>query len=396
MRILLGITGSIAAYKALTLIRLFIQKGWEVKVVMSEKAKYFITPLSVATLTQHPPYVSLWDEHYVERASKLWTAHVDLAEWADVFLIAPATANTIFKIAHGVCDNLLTAVALSFQKRRIIAPAMDEAMWKHSAVQENVQRLRHLGWEVLEPEEGFLASGLYGKGRMPEPETILHYLLPNSFWEKQKVLITVGATREYIDPIRFLSNPSTGRMGMAIAQEALQQGAEVLLIKAYTEVAPPQGAKIIPVESAEELYKAVKKHHKEASILFFTAAVSDFTPEKRAQQKIKKEGKQTWSLLLKRTPDALQYALQHKKPQQYLVGFALETHYDEKQIQKKLQRKPVDLLVFNLNTEHSGFTTETNRVTLFFKNGKTETLPLMSKRQLAKVLLDKIAEDCRD
>lgn len=388
--IVLGITGSIAAYKAAYLVRGFIKKGAEVKIIMTENAKQFITPLTMATLSQNPIAVEFFDPTNGE-----WHSHVKLGLWADVFLVAPATANTLGKMANGIADNLLTTTFLSAKCPTVVVPAMDVDMYSHPAMRNNLNALRNMGVSILEPETGDLASGLLGKGRMPEPETILEYM--ESFFNKEqsmskkKVLITAGPTYEKIDPVRFIGNYSSGKMGYALADECAKQGAEVCLISGPVSIKPTQNnIKVISVESANEMYTVAIEQFKQADIAILCAAVADFTPENKADNKIKR-GKDGLTLNLIPTQDIAAELGKSKKSNQILVGFALETNNETAHAIDKLQRKNLDFIVLNsLNDEKSCFGYDTNKVCIIDKEGGINNFPLKNKQEVAKDIINKI------
>lgn len=388
--IVLGITGSIAAYKAAYLVRGFIKKGAEVKIIMTENAKQFITPLTMATLSQNPIAVEFFDPTNGE-----WHSHVKLGLWADVFLVAPATANTLGKMANGIADNLLTTTFLSAKCPTVVVPAMDVDMYSHPAMRNNLNALRNMGVSILEPETGDLASGLLGKGRMPEPETILEYM--ESFFNKEqsmskkKVLITAGPTYEKIDPVRFIGNYSSGKMGYALADECAKQGAEVCLISGPVSIKPTQNnIKVISVESANEMYTVAIEQFKQADIAILCAAVADFTPENKADNKIKR-GKDGLTLNLIPTQDIAAELGKSKKSNQILVGFALETNNETAHAIDKLKRKNLDFIVLNsLNDEKSCFGHDTNKVCIIDKKGEINNFPLKNKQEVAKDIINKI------
>lgn len=388
--IVLGITGSIAAYKAAYLVRGFIKKSAEVKIIMTENAKQFITPLTMATLSQNPIAVEFFDPTNGE-----WHSHVKLGLWADVFLVAPATANTLGKMANGIADNLLTTTFLSAKCPTVVVPAMDVDMYSHPAMRNNLNALRNMGVSILEPETGDLASGLLGKGRMPEPETILEYM--ESFFNKEqsmskkKVLITAGPTYEKIDPVRFIGNYSSGKMGYALADECAKQGAEVCLISGPVSIKPTQNnIKVISVESANEMYTVAIEQFKQADIAILCAAVADFTPENKADNKIKR-GKDGLTLNLIPTQDIAAELGKSKKSNQILVGFALETNNETAHAIDKLQRKNLDFIVLNsLNHEKSCFGYDTNKVCIIDKEGGINNFPLKNKQEVAKDIINKI------
>ena len=390
--ILLGITGSIAAYKAAVLCRLLRTAGAEVRVVMTPLAKQFITPLTMATLSRNPILVEFFDPE-----NGAWNSHVSLGEWADCYLIAPATANTLAKMACGIADNLLLTTYLSARCPVAVAPAMDLDMFAHSATQENLRILRSRGVRIVEPAEGELASGLSGKGRMAEPAEIAAYvgtLLAAENPEKKKHLsgkrfvVTAGATIEAIDPVRFISNHSTGKMGYAIAEALARRGAEVVLISGRTSLPTPTGVRRIDVLSAQEMYEASVREFATADGAVMCAAVADYTPEEVAPTKLKK-GDGELTIRLKRTHDIAAELGAHKAGR-ILVGFALETDHEEANAEGKLQRKNFDFIVLNsLRDAGAGFGVDTNKVTLIDRAGREE-LPLLSKAETAEKIADKI------
>ena len=386
--IILGITGSIAAYKAAVLCRLLVRAGAEVRVVMTALAKQFITPLTMATLSKHPVAVEFFDPE-----NGLWNSHVSLGEWADCLLIAPATANTMAKMAHGVADNLLLTTYLSMRGKVVVAPAMDLDMYAHPATQANIDALRTLEVAVVEPADGELASGLSGKGRMAEPEEIVRFL-DELFTEKKKSLngkrfvVTAGATVEAIDPVRFISNRSTGKMGYAVAAALQARGAEVVLVSGRTSIAPPYGVELRAVESAEQMYSAAVEAFADADGGVMCAAVADYTPAEVADHKIKKSD-DDMCIRLKRTRD-IAAELGRTKGDRVLVGFALETDHERENAALKLRRKNFDFVVLNsLRDEGAGFGVDTNRVTFVSAEGE-EPLPLMSKADVAERIVDRI------
>ena len=387
-RILLGITGSIAAYKAAVLCRLLKCAGAEVRVVMTPLAKQFITPLTMATLSKNPILVEFFDPE-----NGAWNSHISLGEWADCYLIAPATANTLAKMAAGIADNLLLTTYLSARCPVVVAPAMDLDMYAHETTQQNLRTLRTRGVEIIEPAEGELASGLRGKGRMAEPEQITAFVA-ELLDEKKKslagkrMIVTAGATIEAIDPVRFISNHSSGKMGYAIAGELAARGAEVTLITGRTALSTPRGVRRVEVLSAAEMYTEAVRAYAEADGGVMCAAVADYTPAEVAQTKIKKhDGGMT--ITLRRTQD-IAAELGRRKGDRLLVGFALETDDEEVHAEEKLRRKNFDFIVLNsLRDAGAGFRGDTNKVTFIDRAGREE-LPLLSKREVARHIADKI------
>ena len=386
--ILLGITGSIAAYKAAMLCRLLKTAGADVQVVMTPLAKQFITPLTMATLSRRPILVEFFDPE-----NGAWNSHVSLGEWADCMLIAPATANTLAKMAAGVADNLLLTTYLSARCPVAVAPAMDLDMYAHEATQQNLRTLAARGVRIIEPAEGELASGLTGKGRMAEPEAIAAYVggllrEKKKSLEGKRLIVTAGATIEAIDPVRSITNPSSGKMGYAIAGELAARGASVTLISGRTALPTPQGVRRIDVLSAAEMYEAAVAAFDRADGAVMCAAVADYTPAEVSQTKIRKsDGEMT--IALRRTRD-IAAELGARKEGRLLVGFALETHDEEAHAEAKLERKHFDFIVLNsLRDAGAGFRGDTNKVTLIDRAGREE-LPLMSKREVAVRIVDKI------
>ena len=386
--IILGITGSIAAYKSAVLCRLLVSAGAEVRVIMTPLAKQFITPLTMATLSQHPILVDFFNPENGE-----WNSHVRLGEWADLYLIAPASANTMAKMATGVADNLLLTTYLSARCPVAIAPAMDLDMYAHVATQRNMEQLREDGVHIIEAGTGFLASGLSGKGRMAEPEQILEavkalFSVKKKSLEGKHYLVTAGATIEPIDPVRFISNHSSGKMGYAIAETLAQRGARVTLISGRTALACPAGVERVDVLSARDMYEACVERFEESDGAVMCAAVADYTPAEVAEQKIKKSDDDL-SLSLRRTDD-IAATLGQRKGGRVLVGFAMETEAEEANAQRKLERKNFDFIVLNsLREQGAGFRGDTNVVTLI-DGTSAEKLPLMSKRDVAERIADKI------
>ena len=387
-RILLGITGSIAAYKAAMLCRLLKTAGAEVRVVMTPLAKQFITPLTMATLSKNPILVEFFNPE-----NGAWNSHVSLGEWADCYLIAPATANTLAKMATGVADNLLLTTYLSARCPVVVAPAMDLDMYAHPATQQNLRTLAGRGVRIVEPAEGELASGLTGKGRMAEPAEIAGFVA-DLLDEKKKTLagkrliVTAGATIEAIDPVRFISNHSSGKMGYAIAGELAARGASVTLVSGRTALPVPPGVDRVDVLSADDMYEATVKAFDEADGAVMCAAVADYTPETVSDTKLKK-GDGELFIRLRRTCD-IAAELGKRKGNRLLVGFALETNDEEAHAQSKLEKKNFDFIVLNsLRDAGAGFRGDTNKVTLIDRSGREE-LPLMSKREVAARIADRI------
>ena len=387
--ILLGITGSIAAYKAAMLCRLLRVAGAEVKVLMTPTAKEFITPVTMATLSKNPIAVEFYNPENGD-----WHSHIAMGEWADCYLVAPATANTIAKMAYGIADNLLLTTYLSARCQTVVAPAMDCDMFCHTATQENLAKLRERGVVVLESPEGELASGLMGKGRMMEPEQIVEYidamLTPKQSLEGKRVMVTAGATIEAIDPVRYISNHSTGKMGYAIAEALAKRGAEVVLVSGKTALQTPQGVRRVDVLSAEEMYEASVAEFESADCAVMCAAVADYTPVVVSDSKIKKND-DSFSLELRKTKDIAR-ELGKVKGARRLVGFALETNDEQSNAEKKLAEKNLDMIVLNsLRDEGAGFGYDTNKVT-FIDATSREELPLISKAEVAERIADRIEQ----
>jgi len=387
-KILLGVTGSIAAYKALFLVRLLVKEGADVKVIMTPSAKDFVTPLSLATLSRHPVLSDLFEEN-------TWANHVELGRWADLMLIAPLSCNTLGKMAQGLCDNLLMATYLSATCPVVTAPAMDEDMWKHPSTKANLARIQEYGNRVIQVEKGELASGLYGDGRMAEPGTILDYI-KTVIGKKQdlvgkRALVTAGPTHEAIDPVRFIGNHSSGKMGIAIAWELAGRGAHVDLVLGPSSLQGDHpGVEVHKVTSAEEMYNACLKIFPEVNIVVMSAAVADFKPAAPAGEKIKKKKEEKLILELTRTNDILMTLGQQKK-QQVLVGFALETTGERAYALDKLKTKNADLIVLNsLNDAGAGFGYDTNKVTIFDRQGGERAYDRKPKQQVAADIVDRI------
>lgn len=388
--LIIGITGSIAAYKAANLIRLLVKEGCDVKVVMTPLAKEFITPLTVATLAKNPILVDFFNPENGE-----WNSHVDLGLWADAYLIAPATANTMAKMANGVADNLLLTTYLSARCPVFIAPAMDLDMLQHPATQKNIQTLRTYGNHVIEPTSGELASGLVGKGRMEKPEAIVAYLT-NFFSEKKKFngkrcLVNAGPTHEPIDPVRFIGNHSSGKMGFAIAQELASRGAQVELVSGPTQLsAESPNITITRVTTASQMAEACLNLFASADLTILSAAVADFTPLHTAENKIK-SGNENLTIQLTPTTDIAQQLGKSKKEDQILVGFALETSDEVANAQAKLIKKNLDLIILNsLRDDGAGFGKDTNKVTIFDKHNDALVIPLKTKKEVAVDIVDAI------
>jgi len=385
-KVLLGITGSIAAYKSALLCRLLIKEGCDVKVVMTSDAKSFISPLTLSTLSTHPVVDTISD-------GQSWNNHVDLGLWADVMIVAPSTANSIAKMANGIADNMLVAIYLSAKCPVLIAPAMDLDMWKHPSTINNLNLLISFGNKIIPVGNGFLASGLEGEGRMAEPEDIVTYL--NSFFDKEmdlagkKVLITAGPTHEALDPVRFIGNRSSGKMGLALAEECVSRGAEVTLVLGPVSIKiDAKISRLIKVQSAQDMYEAANLHFDNSDLVIFAAAVADYMPATISDKKIKKTGNDMRIELVK-TIDIATTIGARKKPNQTLIGFALETDDEISNAKLKLHKKNLDFIVLNsLKDNGAGFQHDTNKITIVNKNGKEIPFELKSKSAVAKDIID--------
>lgn len=392
-KIILAVTGSIAAYKTPALVRLFVKAGAQVRVIMTPSATDFVSQLALATVSKSAIY------HNVSDGNE-WNNHVELGRWADIMLVAPCGANTLAKLASGLCDNLVCAVYLSATCPVLIAPAMDEDMWLHPATRNNIQKVRSYGNTIIPVAHGELASGLVGEGRMAEPEDIVKFV--DEFFVKKdnqplkgkKALVTAGPTYERIDPVRFIGNFSTGKMGIAIAEALGDAGAEVTLVLGPSAIKVHHtNVKVIDVVSAEEMYEACMLQFPSMDIAIMSAAVADYRPEHMADKKIKKHDT-ALDIKLARTKDILASLGKEKKQGQLLVGFALETNDEEANAIDKLERKNADMIVLNsLNDKGAGFGHDTNKVTLIGKNGYKNELPLLSKTEVAKAIVQHLAEE---
>lgn len=390
-KILVAVSGSIAAYKTAFLVRLLVKQGASVKVVMTTAAKSFITPLTLSTLSKNPVFSDV-------SSGEGWNNHVELGLWADAMVIAPATANTLAKMANGQCDNMLLAAYLSSRCPVFFAPAMDLDMWTHPATQKNIQALLDYGNHLIPVEDGELASGLVGKGRMAEPEHIVQHLSfffaqqTTTTFANKNVIITSGPTLEAIDPVRFITNHSSGKMGTAIAETMAQEGANVTLISGPSKVKPQHPAiSVVPVKSAEDMYQAAAQRFAQADIIVLAAAVADYTPKTVANQKIKKKTSE-FSIELKKTTDIAATLGQQKQAHQLMVGFALETNNALENAQGKLQRKNFDFIVLNsLEDKGAGFGHDTNKVTFIDKQGNMDQFETKSKTAVAQDIVHKIS-----
>lgn len=390
-KILLAISGGIAAYKTAILTRLLIKAGAQVKIVMTPAAKDFVTPLTLSTLSKNPVYSEYYSK---ENENEVWNNHVEIALWADAIIVAPATANTLSKMANGTCDNLLLAVYLSAKSPVFIAPAMDFDMYKHGSTKENLDKLISFGNFIIPAESGELASGLSGEGRMAEPEHIVIFV--ENYWIKKmplfgkKILITAGPTYEKIDPVRFIGNHSTGKMGYAIAEEAAKNGAEVILISGPSHLKVNNlSIKLEKVTTADEMYAKCNTHFSSCDIFIAAAAVADYKPEVFAPEKIKKQ-EDKFILPLTKTVDILGTLSQSKK-KQFIIGFALETNNEIEHAILKIKKKNLDLIVLNsLQDKDAGFGFDTNKVTFIDKELKQESLPLLHKNEVAEKIIEKL------
>jgi phosphopantothenoylcysteine decarboxylase/phosphopantothenate--cysteine ligase len=389
-KILIGITGSIAAYKIIFLVRLLVKQEAEVKIIMTPAAKEFVAPIVLSTLSKNKVYIDLVEENS-------WANHVALGRWADVFLIAPLSCNSLAKMANGHCDNLLLAVYLSAKCPVVVAPAMDEDMWHHPATKNNLNRIKKYGNFIIPVDNGELASGLFGEGRIAEPATIITYLIENFFrgttLKNKKVLITAGPTYEPLDPVRFIGNYSSGKMGFAIAEQAYLQGADVTLISGPShEQLNYNSIKLIRVTTANEMFEASLKLFKQANITIMSAAVADYQPIEILSNKIKKKHAE-WNLKLQKTTDILFQLGKQKTKSQFLVGFALETENEIENAHKKLKNKNADAIVLNsLNDTNAGFGFDTNKITILYKDGTTSKFELKNKKDVAKDIISFITD----
>ncbi|KGP73938.1 bifunctional phosphopantothenoylcysteine decarboxylase/phosphopantothenate--cysteine ligase CoaBC [Pontibacillus yanchengensis] len=393
-KVVLGVSGGIAAYKACALTSKLVQAGADVTVIMTESAQQFVTPLTFQALSRNPVYTDTFDEKIPEQI-----AHIDVADWADLIVLAPATANLLGKIANGIADDMLTTTLLASEAPVYVAPAMNVHMYAHPAVQMNLKQLDQYGYRFIEPGEGYLACGYVGKGRLEEPETIVGVLEEQENLEQslagKRVLITAGPTKEKIDPVRFFTNHSTGKMGYALAKQAVSLGAYVTLISGPVNLDTPKGVQRINVESADEMYHQVLEHYVNQDIVIKTAAVADYRPKTSYSTKMKKEPGDL-KIEMERTKDILQ-ALGERKTSQFLVGFAAETTNPLEYAKDKLEKKNLDAIVVNnISEEGAGFGGDTNIVT--YMNGKGDQInyPLQSKEEVAKHILQHVANELKD
>lgn len=386
--VILGVTGSIAAYKIANLTSMLVKQHADVYVLMTQNATNFIHPITFETLTNHKTLVDTFDRNFNYNIE-----HVSLAKKADVVLVAPASANVIGKLANGIADDMLTTTVMACNCKKLISPAMNTQMFENPIVQDNLKKLEHYGMTVIQPEVGLLACKDVGAGKMPSEQVLMDYILREIRYEKdmigKRVLVTAGPTRESIDPVRFISNHSTGKMGYAIARVAMERGADVTLISGPVNIAPPPFVKVVPVVSAEDMFRAVKQYSPEADIVIKSAAVADYTPAVVAEEKIKKQESDS-SLTLVRTTDILKWLGENRREGQFLCGFSMETENMLENSKAKLAKKNIDMIVANnLKVPGAGFGVDTNVVTLITKDEVVE-LPQMSKEDVAEKILDAI------
>lgn len=393
--VVIGVTGGIAAYKTPNLVSMLVKAGYTVDVIMSENAGNFITPNTFEALTGRRCITDTFD-----RSHSFEIEHISLAEKADCFMIAPCTANVIGKIANGIADDMLTTTIMACKCKKIIVPAMNTNMYENPIVQENMDKLARHGYEIVEADEGRLACGAVGKGKMPSPEVLFEYIERECRYEKDmkglKVLVTAGATQEQIDPVRYITNHSTGKMGYAIAYDAMLRGAEVTLVSGKTSLQKPPFVNTIDVLSANDMFLAVKDNFENADIVVKSAAVADFTPVSTAEEKIKKSNTDFGEIKLKRTEDIIGYLGEHKRKGQFICGFSMETENMLENSRKKLTKKNMDMIVANnLKTEGAGFGTDTNVVTIITKD-EEKLLPMMPKREVSHYILSAVMEKYKD
>lgn len=386
--VVLGVTGGIAAYKIANLASMLVKLHCDVHVIMTQNATNFITPITFETLTNNKCLIDTFDRNF-----QFHVEHVALAKRADVVMIAPATANVIGKLAHGIADDMLTTTVLACTCKKFVAPAMNTQMYRNPIVQDNMKTLKQYGFELIEPATGFLACRDVGEGKLPDPEVLLQYILRELAFEKdmtgKKVLVTAGPTQESIDPVRYITNHSTGKMGYAIARHCMMRGADVTLVSGPTNLNPPPFVTVIPVVSAKEMFDAVTSHAKEQDIIIKSAAVADYRPATVASEKMKKSDN-ALALDLEKTEDILKYLGEHKKESQFLCGFSMETENMLDNSRAKLVKKNLDMIVANnLKQTGAGFGTDTNIVTLITKKDEQE-LPILTKDEVAKAIVDKI------
>ncbi|WP_028234308.1 bifunctional phosphopantothenoylcysteine decarboxylase/phosphopantothenate--cysteine ligase CoaBC [Pseudobutyrivibrio sp. MD2005] len=387
--VVLGVTGSIAAYKIASLASALVKLGADVNVIMTKNATNFINPITFETLTSNKCLVDTFDRDF-----QFNVEHVALAKRADIFMVAPASANVIGKMAHGIADDMLTTTILAAKCKKLISPAMNTNMFENPIVQDNIETLRKYGFEIIEPASGYLACGDTGAGKMPEPEVLLQYILKELAHEHdlagKKVLVTAGPTEEAIDPVRYITNHSTGKMGYAIAKAAMERGADVTLVTGPVALEPPMFVDVVKIRSAAEMAEAVKAKAGECDIIIKSAAVADYRPKTVASEKIKKKDSEDARIELERTEDILSYLGAHKRKDQFICGFSMETENMLENSKKKLAKKNVDMIVANnLKTQGAGFGTDTNVVTIIMSD-ETWQLPIMSKEEVANAIFDSI------
>ena len=386
--VVLGVTGGIAAYKIANLASMLVKLHCDVHVIMTQNATNFITPITFETLTNNKCLIDTFDRNF-----QFHVEHVALAKRADVVMIAPATANVIGKLAHGIADDMLTTTVLACTCKKLVAPAMNTQMYRNPIVQDNMKTLEQYGFELIEPATGFLACRDVGEGKLPDPEVLLQYILRELAFEKdmtgKKVLVTAGPTQESIDPVRYITNHSTGKMGYAIARHCMMRGADVTLVSGPTNLNPPPFVTVIPVVSAKEMFDAVTSQAKDQDIIIKSAAVADYRPATVASEKMKKSDN-ALALDLEKTEDILKYLGEHKKESPFLCGFSMETENMLDNSRAKLVKKNLDMIVANnLKQTGAGFGTDTNIVTLITKKDEQE-LPILTKDEVAKAIVDKI------
>lgn len=386
--VVLGVTGSIAAYKIAYLASALVKLHADVNVIMTQNATNFINPITFETLTSNKCLVDTFDRNFQYNVE-----HVALAKRADIFMVAPASANVIGKMANGIADDMLTTTILAAKCPKLVSPAMNTNMYTNQIVQDNLEKLKHYGFEIIDPANGYLACGDTGAGKMPEPETLLQYILREIACEKdlagKRVLITAGPTQEKIDPVRYITNHSTGKMGYALAECCMRRGAEVTLVSGPVAIQPPMFVDVVPVTSAEDMAREVKTRADSQDIMIKAAAVADYRPVNPADEKIKKKDGDS-SIELERTEDILKYLGEHRKKGQFICGFSMETEHMVENSTAKLDKKNVDMIVANnLKVSGAGFGTDTNIVTLITKAGAKE-LPIMSKSEVADAIMDEI------
>lgn len=387
--VVLGVTGSIAAYKIANLASALVKLGADVNVIMTKNATNFINPITFETLTSNKCLVDTFDRNF-----QFNVEHVALAKRADIFMVAPASANVIAKMAHGIADDMLTTTILAAKCKKLVSPAMNTNMFENQIVQDNLKILEKYGFEIINPASGYLACGDIGAGKMPEPDVLLAYILREIGHEHdlagKRVLITAGPTEEAIDPVRFITNHSTGKMGYAIAKVAMERGAQVTLVSGPVAIEPPMFVDVVNIKNAAEMAEAVKSRAADSDIIIKSAAVADYRPKNVATEKIKKKDGEDSSIVLERTEDILSYLGEHRREGQFICGFSMETENMLENSKKKLEKKKVDMIVANnLRTQGAGFGTDTNVVTLITKDEARE-LPIMSKDDVAQAIFDKI------